>query len=378
MAGIYLHIPFCKRKCVYCNFYSIASQTRQADLVKCLKLELQKRKHLVDNEIIETIYFGGGTPSLLKSYEIDSVFETIFQNYSLSDTPEITLEANPDDITEEYLCHLAATPVNRLSIGIQSFHEADLKYLKRIHSSGQALNSVKAAQDKGFSNLSIDLIYGIPTLTGEGWLENIHKAIDLNVPHISCYSLTVEEGTPLPGLIKKGKLTSPEDEQSISQFRILMKKMKSGGYRHYEISNFCLPGMEAVHNTHYWKGKKYLGIGPSAHSFDGNTRSWNVASVTEYIRQVEEGRLSPQSEILSISDHYNEYVMTSLRTMWGIEIKTITDRFGPVMTGHFHDAVSEYLSSGKVIQKEGTYFLSDEGKLWADRIASDLFWVGEG
>lgn len=375
MGGIYIHIPFCKRKCVYCNFYSIANLSQKEHLVKALSKELVLRKQFLQNEKIETIYLGGGTPSLLSMGDINGLIDQIGKYYSIAGDAEITLEANPDDLSADYLSHLSRSPVNRLSIGIQSFFDEDLKYLKRIHTAGQGLNSVLNAGNAGFTNLSIDLIYGIPTLTNANWLENIQKSVDLKLTHISCYSLTVEPGTLLPKLIHSGKAMSLDEDQSVDHFQVLISEMSKNGYIHYEISNFSLPGKMAVHNTNYWRGKKYLGLGPSAHSYDGNQRYWNIASVEKYINEIESGKPEPESELLSVKDRYNEYVMTSIRTMWGVDAGFIGDTFGNSLANHFKMTIQSYILSGFVIQKRNKYFLTDEGKLFSDRIASDLFVV---
>lgn len=375
MAGLYIHIPFCRKKCVYCNFYSIANLNQKERLVGALKAEIGFRQDFIDKEIIETIYIGGGTPSLLDISQIEELIGQARGYFNISRNPEITLEANPDDLDKKYLNQLSNSSVNRLSIGIQSFFDDDLKYLRRIHTADQGLNSVLMARDAGFSNLSIDLIYGIPGLTNHIWKENIEKAVALQIPHISCYSLTSEPGTPLPKLINSGKVAPLDEDQSVLHFQTLIDELTKNNYLHYEISNFCLPGSFAAHNTNYWRGIKYLGIGPSAHSYNGAIRTWNVSSVDKYIHQIESGVFEPESEVLCLSDKFNEYVMTSLRTMWGADANFIETNFGTGYRIHFLNLVHEFVEKGFIKESGFVYLLTDSGKLFADKIASDLFVV---
>ena len=373
MAGIYLHIPFCRQKCHYCNFYSFASVKYKDDFIKALLIEIAARKPFLENENIETIYFGGGTPSLLTRAEMEVILENLFKHYSIQSDPEITLEANPDDLNSKKIDDLALLPVNRLSIGIQSFFADDLHYLNRVHSAEQAEQSILLTREAGFDNLTIDLIYGMPTLTDEKWLSNIEKWKAYELPHLSAYGLTVEPKTALENLIRKRKMEPVKDQHIAGQFRMLMAFANENGITHYEISNFCNGHSYSKHNTNYWFGKKYLGLGPSAHSFDLESRYWNVSNVSKYIESMMKGIQPEESEMLSKEQKYNEYVLLSFRTKWGTDIKTIEERFGADTAGYFIKQVDKYITMGCVEQSGSTYLLSDEGKLFADRITSQLF-----
>jgi oxygen-independent coproporphyrinogen III oxidase len=373
MAGIYIHIPFCKRKCHYCNFFSVASLSGKESMLPAIKDEIKARRNYLNGEEVETIYFGGGTPSLLSANEINQLLYTVIENFDVSEDVEITLEANPDDLTLEKLTELRKAGINRMSIGIQSFFEEDLEYLNRVHDASQAYAAVKFAQAAGFKNITVDLIYGIPTLSDERWISNILKATSLGVQHISAYALTVENRTPLEWKIRKGRAKPVEEEQSIRHFEILTLFMLETGFIHYEISNFCKEGWHARHNTNYWNGKKYLGIGPSAHSFDGRSRQWNAAGIASYIASVRNNSGPVGEETLSMAQHYNEYVMTSLRTIWGCRIEEISKRFGEKYLFYFRKLAEKYLNNGLLILKDGIFTLSSTGLLMADAIASDLF-----
>ena len=372
MSGIYIHIPFCRRKCHYCNFFSIASSKYKEGFLESLKEEIFLRKDYLDRTV-ESIYFGGGTPSFLQIPEINGILEELGKYFSLSENQEVTLEANPDDLDPGILREYLAIGINRLSIGVQSFFDDDLEYLNRIHSGRRAEESVQQAQDAGFSNISLDLIYGIPTLTSEKWQKNLEKAFLLKVPHISTYSLTVEPKTALDLLIRKKKLPGPEEEQILDHFRILLRMMKEQEFEHYEISNFCKKGFYSRHNSMYWTGGSYLGLGPSAHSYNGESRQWNISNLIQYIDQINRNEPFFESEELTPVKRYNEYVMVSLRTMWGCDTRKIRDIFGDKTVTWFALHVARYLQSGDVFEKEGIYYLTDEGKLFADGIAADLF-----
>ncbi|MGZ3778885.1 MAG: radical SAM family heme chaperone HemW, partial [Mucilaginibacter sp.] len=323
MAGIYLHIPFCKKACHYCDFHFSTSLTYRDELIGALLHEIKLQKTYLDSENIETIYFGGGTPSLLSGEEINTIIDTITTIHTVTAGAEITLEANPDDLDTEKLKALRQTPVNRFSIGIQSFFDDDLAWMNRAHRSNEAESSIKRAQDAGFDNITVDLIYGYPLLTDQKWKTNLDKVFDLQVPHVSAYSMTVEPRTALAAFIKKKNQPPMNEEQSAEQFMQLMDAMISHGFEHYEISNFCKPGHYSRHNTNYWKGVKYLGIGPSAHSYNGETRQWNIANNAKYIQSLTTGIIPAEKEILSESNRLNEYIMTSLRTIWGLEINKL-------------------------------------------------------
>jgi len=373
MSGIYIHIPFCRRKCHYCNFFSLASLKYKERFLGALKEEIFLRKKYLDGKPIESIYIGGGTPSILKIPEIEGILEDLRKYFILSENREITMEANPDDLDAGIFREYLAIGINRLSIGVQSFFDDDLEYLNRIHSGQRAEEAVRQAKDAGFSNISIDLIYGIPTLTAEKWQKNLEKAFSLEVSHISTYSLTVEPKTALDLLIRKKKLPGPGEEQILEHFRILLRMMKEQEFEHYEISNFCKNGFYSRHNSMYWQGGPYLGLGPSAHSYNGTSRQWNISNIVQYIDQINRNEPFFESEELTPVQQYNEYVMVSLRTMWGCDLNTIGERFGEEAVAHFSRLAARYLTSGELVEKTGIYYLTDEGKLFADGIAADLF-----
>jgi oxygen-independent coproporphyrinogen III oxidase len=376
MAGIYIHIPFCKKKCHYCNFFSVASLSGKDSILSTIENELCIRRDYLNGEEIETIYFGGGTPSLLTVKEIDTLLKSISTNFKVAADAEITLEANPDDLSPQKLDELRKTRINRLSIGIQSFFDEDLEYLNRAHDARQATAVVKDALAAGFGNITLDLIYGIPTLSDERWVSNVLRAISLGVQHISAYSLTVESRTPLEYLIRKGKAKPVEEEQSIRHFELLTELMRENDFIHYEISNFCLDGWYARHNTNYWNGRKYLGVGPSAHSYDGNSRQWNSSGITSYIDAVANGSGPDGEETLTTAQHYNEYVMTSLRTIWGCSLDEISNRYGEVYAQYIRKLSASYLDEEKLNLEDGVLRISGTGLLMADAIASDLFVTG--
>ena len=375
MAGIYIHIPFCRQACHYCDFHFSVSLKGKADFLHALKDEMRVQKEYFGKQNVSTVYFGGGTPSVLSGEEIGEIFGELSEHFSIDKDAEVTLEANPDDLTTEKLKELSQTPVNRLSIGIQSFRDEDLKFLNRIHSAMEAVESVKNAKQVGFENITIDLIYGIQTLTNDQWRKNIEQAMSLGIPHISCYSLTIEPGTALQSFIKSGKIKNADPEKSAEQFEMLMNEMEKNSFIHYEISNFCMEGAYSKHNSNYWRGEKYLGLGPSAHSFNGESRQWNVKSNAGYIRSLAEGKVPFEIETLTESQRYNEYILTSLRTKWGADTEFVRKSFGPDFFAHLHKEVGQFLKDGLVVQQGDIMFLSRKGKLFADRIASDLFRV---
>ena len=373
MAGIYLHIPFCKSKCPYCNFFSVASIKAVEEFLPALKKEISLQQYYLGNQKIETLYFGGGTPSLIKPSAINRILEQIQNSFAVEKTAEITLEANPDDITVASLEAWHNAGINRLSIGIQSFNDADLKYLGRVHSGAQAEKSVQLALEHGFNHLSVDFIYGMPTLSDSAFADNLEKAVSLQIPHISAYALTTEPKTAMDAMIRKQQMQGPDEETAASQFRYLMQYLGSRGYEHYEISNFCLPGKYSRHNSSYWKGDHYLGLGPSAHSFNGISRQWNVNGISRYTSLVNAGESHFETEVLSPSQRYNEYVMVSLRTIWGTSLDHIKQEFGEGPASYFKDLASHFLISKDMIEHDGIFTLSENGKLFADKISSDLF-----
>lgn len=375
MAGIYIHIPFCKQKCHYCNFYSTVSLAYRDVFIKALEREIVSRNSYLDDEEVTTIYFGGGTPSMLSSNEITRIIDMLVANFKTSTNVEITLEANPDDLDKENLLFLKNnTPVNRLSIGIQSFFDDDLNYLHRVHNSERAINSIQCAKDAGFNNLTVDLIYGIPTLTEDKWKENLRIFFDFEIPHLSSYSLTVEQKTALDVLIKKKKLANIDEEQSIKHFNILLKETSEKGFINYEISNFAKEGYYSKHNSIYWLGGHYIGLGPSAHSYNGSTRQWNVLSVKKYCEEPDSSKIIDETEYLSMDQMYNEYVLTSLRTSWGCDIEHIQNVFGNNYSDHFLNTIRKFISEKKITRNKNSFILTNKGKLFADGIASSLFY----
>lgn len=373
MAGIYIHIPFCKQACHYCDFHFSTSLQNKVAFIDALKKEIVLQKEYLNNEEISTIYLGGGTPSLLSQKELLVIFDCLKENFQINKDAEITLEANPDDLTEEKIKELKTTSINRLSIGIQSFYDEDLKLMNRAHNSEEALKAVKFAQENGFKNITIDLIYGIPTLTHHHWRNNLQIAFALNIKHISAYCLTVEPKTTLAHQIKLGILKNVDEQHSSEQFEIMLEAMHNSGFIQYEISNFCKDGAFSKHNSNYWLKEKYLGLGPSAHSYDGKSRQWNISNNALYIRSLEKGELNFEKEELTINQCYNEYVLTSLRTIWGLSLMRIENDFGKEHLEYCLMEVEKYIQSEDVLSEENKLYLSDKGKLIADKIASDLF-----
>lgn len=379
MAGIYLHIPFCKQACYYCDFHFSTSLKHKKQLLNAIASELMLRKNEFQNEKIETIYFGGGTPSLLTVDEIQILLEVIYKNFEVATNPEITLEANPDDLSEEKIIELAKTPINRLSIGIQSFFEDDLKFMNRAHTAEESKKCLKIAIQY-FKNITIDLIYGVPNMSAEKWLKNLHLAFEFGVPHISSYALTVEEKTALASFIKNGKVPPMDEELALKHFDILVLETEKQGFVQYEISNFGKPAYFSKHNTSYWLGKKYLGVGPSAHSFNGIERSWNISNNTKYIKSIEENIVPHTVEILSAENRFNEYIMTGLRTIWGVSLTKIESEFGEEIFQNFIKNTHPFIKKDLLKIEEDTAFnkiltTTKKGKFLADGIASDLFIV---
>ena len=375
MAGIYIHIPFCKQACNYCDFHFSTSLKMKDEFIQALIHEIELRKDMFSQETISSIYFGGGTPSLLSQNDLHVIFEKLYSSFKINSDIEITLESNPDDLSYAKIEQLKKSLINRISIGVQSFKDSDLQFMNRAHTAKEALDSVKNCQDSGFTNLNIDLIYGTPGMTDQDWLENLNTSFTLNVPHISSYALTVEKNTALYKQIQKNKLDPINEQQSIKQFEILMSEMDGNSYEQYEISNFCKANYYSKHNTSYWKRNHYLGLGPSAHSFYENSRFWNVSNNMKYIKELGEDKLPYEKEVLSLMDQYNEYVMTSLRTKWGCNINYIHDFFSFDFSNHFKLESRQYIIDKRLIEINGIYYLTTKGKLFADQIASDLFLV---
>jgi oxygen-independent coproporphyrinogen III oxidase len=374
MAGIYLHIPFCKQKCNYCNFHFSTSLKLKDEVLAAMHHELEMQRDYLVEAPIETIYFGGGTPSLLTADEINRLFDTINKFYPNQQLQEVTLEANPDDLAPAYIKSLRSTPINRFSIGVQSFKDTDLKYMNRAHNAQEADYSIKAAQDAGFINLTIDLIYGTPGLSDTDWKYNLSQIKNLQIPHFSAYALTVEEGTVLHSAIQKKKSAPVDNEQSAGQFEILMEQAEVMGYEHYEISNLALPGHYALHNSNYWKGEPYLGIGPSAHSFDRMSRRWNIANNSLYIQNIlQDHKLLYEEETLTPVQRLNEYIMTSLRTIWGCDLARIEKEWDSELATQVEKGSHLFQEKKWITQKDRVLVLTSAGKLYADRIASELF-----
>ncbi|WP_353181519.1 radical SAM family heme chaperone HemW [Parapedobacter lycopersici] len=375
MAGIYFHIPFCKQACHYCDFHFSTSLKYRDEMIDAMQRELNLRKAYLGNEPVETIYFGGGTPSLLAPDEIRRLLGTVTDLFPVSSGAEITLEANPDDLHAGFIAGLRDTPVNRLSVGIQSFFEEDLRWMNRAHGAADAETAIKRLQDAGFDNITADLIYGYPLLTNEKWQRNVAKMLAFNVPHISAYSMTVEPQTALAALIRKGKQRPMDEQQSAVQFEYLMDALDQAGYIQYEISNFAREGRYARHNSNYWRGVSYLGVGPSAHSFDGGTRQWNVSNNVKYLRALQDNKLPGEREFLTSRDRLNEYIMTSLRTVWGLDLRIVETEFGRERRLVLAAALQAFLQSGDILVREEVATLTRSGKLLADHIASELFFT---
>lgn len=372
MAGIYIHIPFCKQACHYCDFHFSTSLKKKQEMLQALEKELVMRKDELGDEVVDTIYFGGGTPSVLETTEINQLISAVYQYFNVGNNPEITLEANPDDLSQAKLQALSQSPINRLSIGIQSFFDDDLRFMNRAHDSAQARASLDSAVAL-FDNISIDLIYGIPISDHTRWDANIEIALSYGVPHISSYALTVEPNTALKKFIEKGIVPEVDDEVAEVQFQHLVNRLEAAGFQHYELSNFGKPGFFSRNNTAYWQGKTYMGIGPSAHSFNGRRRSWNVSNNSLYIRAIQGGELPAEVETLSERDRYNEYVMTGLRTMWGVSLQTVEERFGVKFKDYLLQQAQKNLAEQYLYLDGDILRVSKKGKFLSDGLAADLF-----
>ena len=384
MSGIYIHIPFCKQACHYCDFHFSTSMKKKDEMVLALAKEIRMRKNEFENETIETIYFGGGTPSVLTTAEIQFLMDAVYEYYAVAENPEITLEANPDDLSKERIIEFSKSPINRLSIGIQSFFEDDLTMMNRAHNSAEAKKCLEEAT-KYFDNISLDLIYGIPDSSQNGgqakqmsnqkWKQNIETALSFGIPHISSYALTVEPKTALNKLIQTGKIAKPKDEVAEEHFQILIETLQSKGFIHYELSNFAKENYFSKNNSAYWLGKKYLGIGPSAHSYDGIYRSWNVSNNAIYLKSLGENKLPNEIEILSKSDRYNEYIMTGLRTIWGVSLDRIEEEFGKEYLDYLQKQSRKFLKDNLLFIENKILKPTPKGKFLTDGIASDLFMI---
>ncbi|WP_405222165.1 radical SAM family heme chaperone HemW [Dokdonia sp. Asnod1-B02] len=372
MASIYIHIPFCKQACHYCDFHFSTTMGKKEEMITAIISELEMRKAEFENDEVSNVYFGGGTPSVLNTEEIEQIIDACYKHYTIEEDPEITLEANPDDLTPEKISELAASRINRLSIGVQSFFEEDLKLMNRAHNAQEALDCLRLTR-ASFPNSSLDLIYGIPGMTNERWEENIDQALKLNVPHISAYALTVEPKTALENFIKKGIVPPVEDEVAQEHHELLIRKMEEADYENYEFSNFAKPGFHSRNNTAYWQGKKYIGIGPSAHSYDNNRRAWNVNNNPKYIKAITAGELPQEVEELSLTDQYNEYVMTRLRTQFGVSLIEIATLYGEKYKDYFVEYSQKHVEEHLLFMEGDRVYVSKKGKFLSDGIASDLF-----
>ncbi|SCX85613.1 oxygen-independent coproporphyrinogen-3 oxidase [Flavobacterium anhuiense] len=377
MSGIYIHIPFCKQACHYCDFHFSTSMKKKDEMVLALAKEIGMRKPFdsaQNDNIIETIYFGGGTPSVLNNDEINFLISEVYKNYKVVENPEITLEANPDDLSAERILELSKSPINRLSIGIQSFYEDDLKMMNRAHNSEEAKKCLEEAT-KYFDNISLDLIYGIPGMSDEMWRQNIQTALDFGIPHISSYALTVEPKTALSKLIQTGKIAEPQDEVASNHFMILVEMLQKNGFIHYELSNFGKENYFSKNNSAYWLGKKYIGIGPSAHSYDGEKRGWNIANNSLYLKAIQNDELPIETEVLTISDRYNEYIMTGLRTIWGVSLDRIEKEYGSEYLNYLLEQSQKFLHDDLLSIDNNILKPTLKGKFLTDGIASDLFYL---
>jgi oxygen-independent coproporphyrinogen III oxidase len=373
MSGIYIHIPFCKKACHYCNFHFSTNLGKLTEMVAAICKDIDLRHKFLNETKIATVYFGGGTPSLLSKLDLELILSTLRRYYTIDEDAEITMECNPDDLTMEYLFMLKQIGINRLSIGIQSFFEEDLLFMNRAHNAKEASNSILMAKAAGFENITIDLIYGSNTTTMEMWKENIDQALSFEIPHISSYCLTVEEKTVFDKWVKSKKMVRPDEEKSNLQFEYLIEKLTKAGFDHYEISNFGKPGKHAIHNTNYWKGKDYLGLGPSAHSYNGTERNWCISNNNLYISNINTGLAFVENELLSMDDKYNEYIMIGLRTMWGINLIDIKNKFGISYYENCISSLNDQWLMENLLIKDEQITLSQSGKYFADKIASMMF-----
>jgi oxygen-independent coproporphyrinogen III oxidase len=386
MSGIYIHIPFCKQACHYCDFHFSTSMMKKDEMVLALAKEIQLRKNEFKNEVVETIYFGGGTPSILAIEDLRFLIDEVFRNYNVIENPEITVEANPDDLisnvvssrvqSRDFYQEYRSLGINRLSIGIQSFFEDDLVLMNRAHNAAEAKKCLEVATQY-FDNISIDLIYGMPNMSNEKWLQNIQTALSFNIPHISSYALTVEPKTALYRFIQKGVIPELDDELASEHFQILVDTLTENDFIHYELSNFGKENYFSKNNSSYWLGKKYIGIGPSAHSYDGEKRGWNISNNTLYLKSIQENKLPLETEKLTITDRYNEYVMTGLRTIWGISLDRIENEFGKKYLNYIQQQAAKYIEDHLLFIDENIVRTTKSGKFLSDGIASDLFYVGK-
>lgn len=375
MAGIYIHIPFCKQRCIYCDFYTTTNLIDRQNYMDALCREAELRKDYIEGEVVNTIYFGGGTPSLLQSADFEQIFHSLYKNFNVSADAEITLEANPDDLSSDYIKLLQDLPVNRLSMGVQSFNDRELKFLNRRHDAKQAIDVVQKCRKAGFNNISIDLMYGLPEQTMNIWKYNLHQAVELDVQHISAYHLIYEEKTKLYRLLEKGRVKTIEENLSVDMFSEMIDQFRQACFEHYEISNFAKEGFISKHNCSYWLGTKYLGLGSSAHSYDGENRSWNISSVKEYIKGINNPKPNITTEYLDENMRYNDFILTGLRTKWGVDLKQLEQKFGDLKLNYCLQNIQKHIDRDKVIKVEDKLKLTQDGIFISDDIMSDLMYI---
>jgi len=375
MAGLYIHIPFCKSKCAYCDFFSVATFQRKEEFVKSLGNEIELQTNYLEGEILKTIYFGGGTPSVLSIKEIEEILSQIKKHHIIDIDTEITFEANPDDLSYDYLLQLKQTGINRLSIGVQSFIDRDLQLMKRRHNAKKAKDVIYDAQKAGFKNISVDLIYGLPAMTIRDWSSNLDQLLELNIQHISAYHLTIEPNTFFSKWYKQNLIKLPTDIESVKQFELLIKKTKKKGFIHYEISNFAIDGYFSKHNTNYWRNEKYLGIGPSAHSYNLSSRQWNISNIPKYLDAINKRKVPYEGEILTQNDRYNDYIITSLRTMWGIRLNKVENDFGKLYFNFLKREIDPLVNNKLLKKVNDSFVLTKKGKFLSDRIITTLLYV---
>ena len=375
MAGIYIHIPFCRQRCRYCAFYSTTLYNIKEEYVKAVCRELQERRHYIDNNTVETIYLGGGTPSTLTIGQLHAICDTIYSNYPISRNPEVTIECNPDDLTPEFLEQLRELPFNRISMGVQSFNDVQLKRLGRRHTAEAARLAVTNARAAGYKNISIDLMFALPGSSKAEWQETLNSAIALRPEHLSAYNLMYEEGTPLYCDLTEGKVTELSEEENLEQFRMLIDSMKATGYRHYEISNFAIPGKESRHNSSYWNDTPYIGCGAAAHSYNGTSRQWNIADIKEYIKGIENGELVFETEHLSEEERYNDTILTRLRTAEGIPVEWMKQNFSERLNGYMMHAAEKEIALGNLKEDNRQLSLTEKGIFISDAVIRELIYV---
>lgn len=375
MAGIYIHIPFCKQRCSYCAFYSSTLYNIKEEYVDALCNELRMRKEYLKGETVETIYLGGGTPSTLTISQLQKICDTVYATYPVSDTPEVTIECNPDDLTPEFLKQLKTMPFNRISMGVQSFNDMQLKRLGRRHNAEKACSAVKNARAAGFGNISIDLMFALPGSTKEEWMHDLETAISLKPDHLSAYNLMYEEGTPLYNSLQRGEFKELSEEENLEQFQMLINSMKAAGYRHYEISNFALPGRESRHNSSYWNDTPYIGCGAAAHSYGGTSREWNIADIKEYIKGINSGKRNFEIEHLNEEERYNDTILTRLRTADGIPLAWMEKKFSNKLNTYMLRAAEKEVALGNLKEENGHLSLTEKGIFISDAVIRELIYV---